>query len=160
MSLALGRSVGITEYEKDVLRVVGPIHDLGKIGIPDAVLLKPGKLTPDEYDLMQGHSIYGEEIMNRFEILSNEARIIRHHHERYDGKGYPDALAVDDIPKCSRIIAVCDTFDAMTSNRPYRNAMAAGQALAEIERCKGLQFDPGFADAFIKLVETGDHETC
>jgi response regulator RpfG family c-di-GMP phosphodiesterase len=152
MSLALGDSIGITDYERDVIRVVCPVHDLGKIGIPDAILLKPEKLTGAEYALMKNHSIHGEDIMNRFEILSNEAKVIRHHHERYDGQGYPDALSGGDIPRCSRIIAVCDTFDAMVTDRPYRDALSKDQALAEIRRCKGTQFDPDLADCFLKMV--------
>jgi len=148
----------ISEYEKDVLRVVGPIHDLGKIGIPDAILLKPGKLSDEEYAMMKGHSVYGEEIMNRFDILANEAKIIRHHHERYDGKGYPDSLAGTDIPLCSRIIAVCDTFDAMVTNRPYRTALKQSDAVAEIARCKGFQFDENLADIFLEMVRDGTWE--
>ena len=151
-SLALADQVGMADYEKDVLRVVGPIHDLGKIGIPDAILLKPGALSDEEYYLMKCHSEFGEEIVSRFEILSNEAKIIRSHHERYDGKGYPDALSKEDIPVCSRILAVCDTFDAMTTNRPYRNALKKEQALNEIARCKGSQFDPYIADHFIEMM--------
>ena len=148
----------ISEYEKDVLRVVGPIHDLGKIGIPDAILLKPGKLSDEEYAMMKGHSVYGEEIMNRFDILANEAKIIRHHHERYDGKGYPDSLAGTDIPLCSRVIAVCDTFDAMVTNRPYRTALKQSDAVAEIARCKGFQFDENLADIFLEMVRDGTWE--
>lgn len=148
-----GRMDGITDYEKDVLRVVGPIHDLGKIGIPDAILLKPGKLESHEYEIMKDHSIHGEEIMSRFEILSSEAKIIRHHHERFDGKGYPDGLASTDIPLCSRIIAVCDTYDAMVTNRPYRAALSKAEALDEIKRCAGLQFDPDIAKVFVEMQE-------
>ncbi|HEX2964156.1 MAG TPA: HD domain-containing phosphohydrolase [Syntrophorhabdaceae bacterium] len=122
MCLRLGKRMGVNDYEMDVLRVVGPVHDLGKIGIPDTILLKPAKLTDDEYDIMKSHSVYGEEIMSRFEILSREATIIRHHHERYDGRGYPDHLAGNDIPTCARIIAVSDSYDAMVSDRPYRRA--------------------------------------
>ena len=146
--LKLGRAIGVTDYEEDVLRVVGPIHDLGKIGVPDSVLLKPGKLTYEEYQIMKEHSICGEEILNRFEILSSEAKIIRHHHERFDGMGYPDTLPGEEIPKCARIIAVCDAYDAMTSNRPYREALDKDIALAEIKKCRGVQFDPEISDAF------------
>ncbi len=155
MALRLGKSIGINDYEMDVLRVVGPVHDLGKIGIPDMILLKPSKLTNDEYDVMKSHSIYGEEIMSRFEILSREATIIRHHHERYDGNGYPDHLAADDIPLCARIIAVSDSYDAMVSDRPYRKAATTDEIVAEIKRCKGSQFDPEIADHFTHILRDG-----
>lgn len=155
MSVELGEKLGLAGYERDVLSVVGPIHDLGKVGVPDAILLKPGKLNEDEYSVIKAHSVYGEEIMNRFEILVNEAKIIRHHHERFDGKGYPDGLAGDSIPLCSRVIAVCDTYDAMVSNRPYRKAMSNKEAVEEILRCRGSQFDPVIVDCFVDTVAHG-----
>lgn len=155
MSVELGERLGLSGYERDVLSVVGPIHDLGKVGVPDAVLLKPGRLDDHEYSLIKAHCIYGEEIMNRFEILSNEAKIIRHHHERFDGKGYPDGLADASIPVCSRVIAVCDTYDAMVTNRPYRNALCNEKAVEEILRCRGSQFDPAIADCFVDTVVHG-----
>lgn len=155
LSLILGERLTISEYEKDVIRVVGPVHDLGKIGIPDSILLKPEKLTDDEYLIMKSHSEYGEEIMSRFEILAKEAKIIRHHHERYDGRGYPDRLAGDMIPVCSRIIAVCDAYDAMVTDRPYRKGMGAGDILAEMARCSGSQFDPAIVKAFTGIIQDG-----
>ena len=152
-SLSLGEMLGLNSYEKDVLRVVGPVHDVGKIGVPDAILLKPGKLTDDEYAIIKAHSVYGEEIMNRFEILSHEAKMIRHHHERYDGRGYPDGISENDIPRGARIIAVCDTYDAMVTNRPYRNALSKEEAVGEIILCKGSQFDPEIAECFVEMVK-------
>ena len=152
MSLALGERLTISGYERDVIRVVGPVHDLGKIGIPDAILLKPDGLSETEYAVMQSHSVYGEEIMSRFEILAKEARIIRHHHERYDGAGYPDRLGGDDIPLCSRLIAVCDAYDAMVTDRPYRKAMGSDEIISEIARCSGNQFDPEIAQRFAEIV--------
>jgi response regulator RpfG family c-di-GMP phosphodiesterase len=152
MSLTLADYMGATEYEKDVVRVVAPIHDVGKIGIPDTILLKAGKLTDEEYNLMKSHSVYGEEIINRFDILANEAKITRHHHERFDGSGYPDGLAGEEIPYCSRLIALCDTYDAMVTDRPYRKALSREETLAEIERCKGGQFDPDMADRFVEMM--------
>lgn len=150
--LALGDMLKVDPYEKDVLKVVGPVHDVGKIGIPDAILLKPGRLTSEEYEIIKAHSVYGEEIMNRFEILSYEAKMIRHHHERYDGKGYPDGIAENEIPRGARIIAVCDAYDAMVTNRPYNKARTREEAVGEIIRCKGSQFDPEIADCFVDLV--------
>lgn len=158
MSLALADRIGLIDVEKDALRVVAPIHDLGKIGVPDTILLKPGKLTDDEYATMKNHSSLGQEILSQFEILSRESVIIRNHHERFDGKGYPDRLSGEDIPICARIISVCDTFDAMTTNRPYRMASTPEKALHEILRCSGSQFDPVIAEEFIKMILNGDYD--
>jgi response regulator RpfG family c-di-GMP phosphodiesterase len=155
MSLALADHLGAAEYEKDVVRVVAPIHDVGKIGIPDIILLKAGNLIDEEYKLMKSHSVYGEEIINRFDILGDEARITRHHHERFDGSGYPDRLAGEEIPYCSRLIALCDTYDAMMTDRPYRKALTREETLAEIKRCRGRQFDPDMADGFVEMMGGG-----
>lgn len=158
MSLKLAEKMDLAGFERDVIRFVGPIHDLGKIGIPDAILLKPGSLTDDEYKIMKSHSVFGEEILSRFVILARESKVIRSHHERYDGKGYPDAIAKDDIPIASRVIALCDTYDAMTSSRPYRNAMQKQDALKEIQRCSKSQFDPSIVECFLPMMESGDHD--
>ncbi|OPY66505.1 MAG: Cyclic di-GMP phosphodiesterase response regulator RpfG [Syntrophorhabdaceae bacterium PtaU1.Bin034] len=152
MCLSLAERVGASDYEKDVVRVVAPIHDVGKIGIPDSILLKPTKLTDEEYTMMKNHSVYGEEIINRFDILLNEANITRHHHESFDGRGYPDALEGEAIPLCSRMIAVCDTYDAMITDRPYRKGLTKEETLAEIIRCRGKQFDPNIADCFVEMM--------
>jgi len=153
MCFRLGERMGISDYEKSVLRIVSPIHDLGKIGIADEILLKPGSLTHEEYEVMKGHSVMGEEIIKRFEILAQEASIIRHHHERYDGSGYPDQLSSTLIPLCSRVIVVCDAYDAMTSNRPYRKALSRSEAMKEIVSGRGKQFDPEATEAFISIIE-------
>ena len=158
MSLQLAEKMNLTGFERDIIRFVGPIHDLGKIGIPDAILLKPGSLTDEEYNIMKSHSVFGEEILSRFVILARESKVIRNHHERYDGRGYPDALSKDDIPVASRVIAVCDTFDAMTTNRPYRSAMQKQDALKEIQRCSKSQFDPSVVDYFIPMMENSDED--
>ncbi len=149
LCLKLGKAMEISDYEEDVIRVVGPIHDLGKIGVPDSVLLKNGTLTDEEYQIMKDHSAYGEEILNRFEILASEAKIIRHHHERFDGKGYPDAMPGEEIPKVARIITICDAYDAMTTSRPYRDALPKKTALKEIRQFSGIQFDPEIGEVFI-----------
>jgi response regulator RpfG family c-di-GMP phosphodiesterase len=155
MCLSLADRIGASEYEKDVVRVVAPIHDVGKVGIPDSVLLKQSKLSDEEYTIMKNHSAFGEEIINRFDILLNEARITRHHHEFFDGKGYPDKLSGEAIPYCSRMISVCDTYDAMTTDRPYRKGLGKEEALAEIKRCRGKQFDPTIADCFLEMIDDG-----
>jgi response regulator RpfG family c-di-GMP phosphodiesterase len=153
MCMTLADRIGAAEYDKDVVRVVAPIHDVGKVGVPDSILLKPGKLTDREYMIMKNHPVYGEEIINRFDILANEARITRFHHEAFDGRGYPDQLAGSDIPYCSRMIALCDTYDAMTTDRPYRKGMGIPEAMAEIKRCRGRQFDPDLTDCFLEMMD-------
>ncbi len=155
MCLALADSLGASDYDKDVVRVVAPIHDVGKVGIPDSILLKAGSLTDEEYDLMKSHSAYGEQIISRFDILSNEAQITRHHHERFDGTGYPDRLTGDAIPFSSRLIALCDTYDAMTTDRPYRKGRTHEETMAEIKRCRGKQFDPEMTDCFMEMIGNG-----
>jgi HD-GYP domain-containing protein (c-di-GMP phosphodiesterase class II) len=125
------------------------IHDVGKIGIKDTALLKSGPLTDDERREMQRHSVIGADIVSNLGIYRHSAEIVRHHHERYDGKGYPDQLVGEQIPLGSRIIAVADSFDAMTSNRPYRRALPLPVAMDEIIKNKGIQFDPQVVDAFI-----------
>jgi HD-GYP domain-containing protein (c-di-GMP phosphodiesterase class II) len=155
MSQMLAGKMALQDYERQMLRIVGPVHDLGKVGIPDAILLKPARLSPDEYEVMKDHSIFGEEIMKGFEILTEEARIIRHHHERFDGQGYPDALVGNEIPICCRLIAVCDAYDAMTSDRPYKKPLSKKDAMAEIKRCGGSQFDPDVASCFLSMQEVG-----
>ena len=129
------------------------LHDLGKIGIPDAILLKRGPLDPRERAQMQTHPLLGERIVERISYLDGLARgVIVAHHERWDGRGYPYGLAGADIPLAARIFSVVDTFDAMTNDRPYRRALPAEVAFAEIARSSGTQFDPDAVDAFLPLV--------
>lgn len=126
------------------------LHDIGKVGIPDQILQKPGKLSSGERRVMQGHAALGAQILAGVKMLEgNGLPIVRHHHERWDGLGYPDGLGGDDIPLPARIFAVADALDAMTSDRPYRPAGSWDAALAEIERCSGAQFDPAVVDAFL-----------
>jgi HD-GYP domain-containing protein (c-di-GMP phosphodiesterase class II) len=124
------------------------IHDVGKVGIRDTSLLKPGPLTDDERREMQRHSEIGADIVGNLEMYRHGASVVRHHHERWDGKGYPDGLKGEEIPFGARIIAVADSFDAMTSDRPYRRALTFSAALAEIRRNSGQQFDPAVVEAF------------
>jgi diguanylate cyclase (GGDEF)-like protein len=135
------------------MRLAGLLHDVGKIGVPDAILNKPAKLTDDEREQMQAHSVLGYEIVSAAN-LSTEADWVRHHHERYDGHGYPDQLSGDEIPIESRIIFVADSFEAMTSDRPYRKSPGTAYALAELRGNAGTQFDPEIVGAFIRAIKT------
>lgn len=130
-----------------------PLHDVGKVGIPDNVLLKPGKLTAEEFEVMKTHTSIGGRILGEsdFEILNMAMEIALTHHERWDGGGYPAGLRGEEIPMSGRIVCVADAFDAMTHDRPYREAVPVADALAELRRCSGMQFDPRVVDAFLAL---------
>ena len=127
------------------------LHDIGKIGVPDNVLRKPAALSEAEWVVMKRHPEHGARIISQIPFLEDVSRIVRHHHERWDGKGYPDGIAGEAIPLGARIFAVADSFDAMTSDRPYRRAMSVEDARAEVARCRGSQFDPEIADAFARV---------
>ncbi len=137
------------------LRKAAQLHDIGKIGVPDHVLNKVGRLTDEEYVQMKSHAIRGAEILKDFTLVEHVEEGARYHHERYDGKGYPDGLKGEEIPLFGRIIAVADAFDAMTSNRVYRNFMDTDYVMNEMKRGRGTQFDPDVLDAFLRLVEKG-----
>jgi putative nucleotidyltransferase with HDIG domain len=126
----------------------GLLHDIGKIAVSDAILLKPGKLTGEEFKALQVHPVMGEKIVRRMGFLNEEAKMIRHHHEHWNGSGYPDGLRGEQIPFGSRLFAVADTLDAMTSNRCYRTALTLADARKEIAACAGVQFDPAIAAVF------------
>jgi diguanylate cyclase (GGDEF)-like protein len=148
LTAAVGRRVGVSENEIEELVIAAELHDLGKLAIPDAVLNKPGPLDKDEWALIQQHTVIGERILAAAPGLNGVSRIVRASHERWDGTGYVDGLAGEEIPLAARIIAVCDTFAAMTSDRLYRKAMRIEEAFAELKRCAGTQFDPRVVDAF------------
>jgi HD-GYP domain-containing protein (c-di-GMP phosphodiesterase class II) len=135
---------GIRKMIHDAARV----HDIGKMGVRDGALLKPGKLTDEEYEEIKRHPAIGADLIGNLEMYRRSVPIVRHHHERWDGKGYPDGIAGEAIPLGARIIAVADSFDAMTSDRPYRRAMSFSAALAEIRRNSGIQFDSKIVEAF------------
>ena len=135
---------------------VALLHDIGKIGIPDAILQKPGKLTDEEFAVMKSHSVRGYEILKDVQIQEDLAAGAHHHHERYDGRGYPDGLGGENIPWVARIIAVADTFDAMSSTRPYRKSLPEDFIINEIKNCAGTQFDPKVVEKFMELYEAGE----
>ncbi|HPC73001.1 MAG TPA: HD domain-containing phosphohydrolase, partial [Syntrophales bacterium] len=125
-------------------------HDIGKIAIPDVILLKPAELTPAEYEVIKTHCRIGDDILAPILLFETERKIIRHHHERWDGKGYPDGLAGEQIPFFARLLAVADAFDAMTTDRPYRKAMTRKEAVAELKKNEGRQFDPQMVKPFVE----------
>ncbi len=135
--------------------VAAQLHDIGKVGIGDGVLNKAGKLTEEEMNHIGEHPVIGERIVGCLPYMGSVAGIVRHHHERFDGTGYPDHLAGEQIPLASRMIAVADAYDAMTSSRPYRAAMPPEQAAAGIREGAGSQFDPALAEVFLDLFYTG-----
>ena len=141
-----------TSGEIESLRIAATLHDVGKIAIPDNILLKPGRLTDEEFDIIKNHPVVGENILKPLPILDTERLIIRHHHERWDGKGYPDGLCASDIPFLSRILTAVDSYDAMTNNRPYRKAMERDDALDELRRNIHRQFDEEIVNCFIRIL--------
>ena len=134
----------------------GLLHDIGKINVPDAVLSKPGRLTDEEFDLLKRHPVVGYDVLKNLHMLTDELVIVRSHHERFDGKGYPDGKTGDELPVIAWIVAAADAFDAMTSDRPYRKGMSVEVALGEIAKCRGSQFHPAVADAVLEAHEKGD----
>ena len=150
-AVALAEAMGVPEKEIPDLVVGAFLHDVGKIGIPDSILLKPGKLTADEFEIMKTHALLGIEIVEDNPWLKGAALTIRHHHERFDGTGYPDALVGGAIPLSARIFAVVDVFDALTSERPYKKAMTLTEALSIIERDSNQHFDPVIVAAFLAI---------
>jgi putative nucleotidyltransferase with HDIG domain len=150
IALSIGKELGLGVKEVDALRYGGLFHDIGKIAIPDALLTKPGRLTKGEFDLMKRHSAEGARIVGKFSRLRDSVPIIRHHHERWDGRGYPDGLAGDEIPLAAAIAGLADAWDAMTIERPYQRALSPDEALDEVRACRGTQFVPTVVDAFLE----------
>jgi HD-GYP domain-containing protein (c-di-GMP phosphodiesterase class II) len=150
-SSLLGEALELPSDQLYQIRIGTPLHDIGKIGIDDAILRKPGRLTPEEFEVMKSHTVKGAAILETIPDLASVIPIVRSHHERWDGRGYPDGLAGERIPLLARIVAVADTFDAMTSDRPYRKGMPAAVAFAEVAKQSGLQFDPMCATAFLDM---------
>lgn len=151
-ALWIAEELGLTEEQKHALRLAGLVHDVGKIGIPDEVLLKPDVLTLGEYEIIKQHAALGAVMLAALPNMEHIAPVVRSHHERWDGKGYPDGLVGEQIPFLARVLAVADAFSAMTTDRPYHKGMDWETALAEIEQQRGNQFDPAIADAFISAL--------
>jgi diguanylate cyclase (GGDEF)-like protein len=149
LSARVGRRHGLNDAQIVTLVRAAELHDVGKVAIPDSILHKPGALDPDEQEFMQRHTLIGESILSAAPALAGVGELVRSTHERYDGTGYPDGMRGEDIPIASRIIFVCDSFNAMISERPYSSAMSRADALAELGRCSGTQFDPAVVDTFV-----------
>jgi diguanylate cyclase (GGDEF)-like protein/putative nucleotidyltransferase with HDIG domain len=149
MAVAVARSLGLSSSQVEDVRAAALLHDIGKVGIPDAILNKPGPLTPDERNVMAEHPVIGERILRSIGGFLNVADIVRHEHESWDGSGYPDGLVGEQIPVGSRIILACDAYHAMTSDRPYRARMSHSDAFRELTRCAGRQFDPNVTAALV-----------
>jgi len=151
---AVGRVLKMRQAEIEMLRYAAEVHDVGKISIPDYILNKPGRLTPEERATIELHPVKGVEILEPLDFLRQAIPAVRHHHERYDGTGYPDGLDRERIPLMARILACADAFDAMTSNRPYRlHKLSTQEAVCEIKNNCGSQFDPFIANVFIKAIQ-------
>lgn len=155
-SVMIARKMGFSEAECENLRKAALLHDIGKIGVPDAILNKPARLTDEEYDIMKTHVTKGAEILKNFTGIDHVVEGALYHHERYDGHGYVTGLKGKDIPLYGRIIGVADAFDAMTANRVYRKQLDIDFVLEELVRCSGTQFDPEIADIMIALVVSGE----
>ncbi len=154
-SLAIGEQLSLEPDEMRLLKLAAILHDIGKIGVEDRILRKTDKLNEEEYDQMKQHTLMGAEIIGHIKQLHGIIPGLKYHHEKLDGKGYPEGLANDYIPLIAKIVAVADTFDAMTSDRPYRKALLREEAFHELQRCCGTQFDKGLVDAFIKAFGMG-----
>ena len=152
-SVLIGKKLGLDDKTLHILKIGGLFHDIGKIGIPDSILLKESKLSDEEYSQIKNHPMIGVHMLGDAAIFTDILPIVKHHHERYDGRGYPSQLVGDDIPYVARIAAVADTFDAMTSKRSYRDSLPIDVVRAEIERCSGTQFDPNIAKVFLDIMD-------
>jgi len=160
MAERLGRAAGMTVGEAETLRHAAVLHDIGKIGVPDRVLLKPGKLTPDEWEVMKTHAAIGASMLagSRSPLVQMAEVIARTHHERWDATGYPAGLGAEEIPLVGRIVAICDVFDALRSRRPYKEAWPTADALAEVAAQRGRHFDPELVDLFLAIAPELDAE--
>ena len=151
----LAKMLGLADDEIQEIHIAAHLHDIGKIGIPDSILLKPGRLDDEEWALMKQHPQIGADILSKSPSFSRISAIILHHHERYDGKGYPRGLKGTGIPLMGRILTIADCFDAMTARRPYKQERSIDYAAGELKKNSGTQFDPELVPVFLSLIEDG-----
>ncbi|GAF67880.1 unnamed protein product, partial [marine sediment metagenome] len=159
-SVLIGKEMGLSSKEIEMLKFSSILHDIGKIAINDNILKKRSPLRQEEHQIIKKHPVKGEEIIAPLKFLEQIKPIIRHHHERWDGRGYPDGLVKTSIPLFSRIIQIADTFDAITSSRSYRLAKSIDDGISEIQRCAGSQFDPTIVYYFIRSYRKGGLKSC
>lgn len=157
-AVAIGRRMGMSARELETLEYAGMLHDIGKIAITNDIVCKPARLTKDEFDILSSHPVIGGEIVEQMKFLRDAAHLVRHHHERPDGLGYPDGLKRDEISLGSHILNLCDAVDAMCSNRPYRAALTLEQCVEEVRRFRGTQFESDVVDTFASMVEEGSFQ--
>jgi len=155
-SLAIAKYLQLNPLERKWLKITSVLHDIGKVGIEDQILKKPDRLSPDESEMIKRHCNIGVEIIKHIRQLRESIPGVKYHHEQLDGKGYPNGLKGEEIPVLAKIIAVADTFDAMTTDRPYRIAMEREAAVKELEKCSGTQFDEKVVEAFIQAYQKGE----
>jgi putative nucleotidyltransferase with HDIG domain len=158
-SVGIAKQMGMHPKQVELIRKACLLHDIGKLGIREAILLKPGSLSKEEFDIIKLHPLYGAKILEAMRVMHRFIPIVRNHHESYDGKGYPDGLRGQKIPIEARIVALADTVDAMSSDRPYRKALSMDLILQEIENHAGTQFDPQVVEAFIAFNKSYSMET-
>ncbi|MBI3814857.1 MAG: HD-GYP domain-containing protein, partial [Nitrospinae bacterium] len=150
-ALDIGSKIVFSSSEIKDIELGGLLHDIGKLGTYEAILDKPGKLTDEEFKLIKQHPAKGAEILSPIKQIRHVIPIVRHHHERYDGKGYPDGLKGEEIPMMARIMCIADSVDAMGADRPYRKGLSMDVIIGELKKCSGSQFDPKVVDVFLKL---------
>jgi putative nucleotidyltransferase with HDIG domain len=154
MAYILGGILGMDQDELELIYISGDLHDIGKIGVPDVILNKPDKLESDEWNLMKNHSSIGYSILSKARIFEDISKVVLHHHERWDGKGYPEGLKAEEIPLASRILAICDSVDAMKSDRPYRKAISDEVCRDEIRKNEGIMYDSKIAECMLENWDT------
>lgn len=150
----LGQALNLSKKEMLLLKQAALLHDIGKLGIPDNILNKPDKLTDSEFEIVKSHPQKGYNILKSIDSLKPVAKLVLCHHEKYDGSGYPNKLSKDEIPYLSKVITIADSFDVMTSRRPYKTPGSIEMAISELEKCKWTQFDGNMVDAFIEILKT------